>query len=1144
MSNVYVYNLKTDSRESLDTNTALTSLLTKDSGIIPLENNEYVLTNQETGADEKVLGRDFYRFINNGNYTLKHGALESKIRPAVKEKYSKAGMFARGALNEAFTLGIVNTFREMEDSPNGKIISDVAKEEFGNSYMAGQIGGFVGSIFTGAPLKVASLTGKLISKGVKPLVKPLQILSKSKAGKQALAQANKIASTQRGQALIKAGRYAKELASNTPLGVALRGLSKVYEYGGNKAVELAVKYGIKSQTALKTIRSAGYASAGVAVSPLFAAPSIIQEGIYTPKRQPTSDEDIIDPTFNIRAAFNHGKKAVPEMFTLSMMFESALFGGVVAGRGILGTRKYISRKGLQPALQTLSQKLRRSFFGLSESPEKLAMLKKNVAKAPDQILKNLTDHEVIQIYNNISDAGKARLGLKGSDAKMLRGNFKHILKHIDEGDLVNILAKNSQVLNNNKPVGTRDDYYKLFEKELVISGRRLEELRLVPTIELAKDQKNIVKLDRLTLSDIDKVKGLLAATPKVKDQMKKMGRGINALLYDGLAKGLVKKYATHSKKQMFALTKNKKVILDEISEKATELGLKKLNVIDKDRIFREFSQYVESNPEAFSILADQQVFQVLTDQLKSTKRLSVRQANRLLETADTVFNMKDPLLNKTVRKLKNIRRDLYEDIFIDKGLYFTSNELLKFMNGVKRKLNVFEKHFSKGQIVSSLEKIKYILDGYKKRGHKISFVHFNEMNTEFKRLAFASKDKLTSRLTPVEKDFRKIAAQLSDIETSRAFELQATGRLNKIIPNFGDELIDLKQKYSLVNTQLSLMEDIISSDKKFMFSNRDMLLQIFGVFGGAAIFSSVPIVGGVLGGSAMYTAALIHKHGWQFQRTANILESFSNHMKQSKDIYDFQNRSINKILVQRNLKKITKGKPEIHNITADEKPSYKENVNYLKIYGLMKTNEEKSEPKNFEQFANDLKTSDPKEILLSNNQQYYKIIDDIGGSEVANQSQNKLMDVKQMILQDLPEGTFDPIKQKNTYTKTDEFMFYDKINRYLNPEKFVFDFVNGTLTNDQLNKFTYIYPELKNKLVLHILEKIKTKKIIMTNGIKQSLDMLSGKDSSSFMLQLDVQNKIKEQEQMQNQRSGGVRFSTLAQPSQEQRARQFGGAIQ
>ena len=216
--------------------------------------------------------------------------------------------------------------------------------------------------------------------------------------------------------------------------------------------------------------------------------------------------------------------------------------------------------------------------------------------------------------------------------------------------------------------------------------------------------------------------------------------------------------------------------------------------------------------------------------------------------------------------------------------------------------------------------------------------------------------------------------------------------------------------------------------------------------------------------------------------------------------------------------------------------SSKQIYNVSRIAYLMYGKEEQRKIK-FQDFMNELKNSNQEDIYLSQDMTHFKAIHDVGGDRVSSEYTQRMQKIKNMVMQNVPRGTTDPNSGETTYTKQEEKNFYNAISDFLVFENFSKDFSNGTISIDQVEKVQQIYPEFYSQMMISVMEALVKNEIKMNTRLQRSLDVIKGNNRTQFFLNLDGQQQAQEQQQVKKQKAGGVKFTSLTQPTSEQRIR-------
>ena len=148
---------------------------------------------------------------------------------------------------------------------------------------------------------------------------------------------------------------------------------------------------------------------------------------------------------------------------------------------------------------------------------------------------------------------------------------------------------------------------------------------------------------------------------------------------------------------------------------------------------------------------------------------------------------------------------------------------------------------------------------------------------------------------------------------------------------------------------------------------------------------------------------------------------------------------------------------------------------------------------------------------------------------------NKIVDLKQAIIANLPKGKVNPITGKKEFSAFSKNKFFYTIKSFLDPSTFLNSFKEGTLTRPQAVQFSRLYPDHYNSLVISAITSIKQSPYEWSLRTRRSLDILTHNQNKAWLYHFDAVEKEKRDDAMQQNRAGGIKFSAASQPLQSQR---------
>ena len=1043
---------------------------------------------------------------------------------------------------------------------------------------------------------VAKLATKEFNKNTAKQMATLGIIAKQNP--QAVQSALHIARTGGGKITKD---VAKKVFKNLPLKHATGAILKAGEIGSKTLQSYGAKVGLTGKVTQQALGYTGWVSGVTAAeASIFGAINTVDDLSRRPKdfsdqvgRYEASDH------FNFSRAASLGAKNFVENAKYSVAFTVGvpvslkvagravgLFGkGVKVATDVPGLKqlKGLAGQGLKKikpttvkALEWSSEGLSKSALGVPGSPKEFIQFKRSVGRSFKNILDDHPDFidmkDIRGIYDNIPLESKSLLkgikDLNNPTIKELQNNMIEIFdkgKNIDFFDL--IYKKYPDVFGNELPKNNSDFFkqMRIFRekvgsqigevnngientlrssyKEGLKSKNELLNIKDKDIVKFADDlSENTLNLNKRTVREIES--DLFIKDYSIDPSIRK-GVKLNKVMKDKispLGKGGAFKNQVEIKKSfnqwarlngydigMKELAGNKKVLAKHYQDFLE----KNLNIKDKKVLnqLKEMSeQHFENNPELIDFLVENQMFKTLAtqknlslNQMKSLDKIFVKHSNtRNLPKAfdDYHVKVKKMISDHMEVNMPNHFSVPYKNI--EKIIKGSEENILEFKKIIGQKNNpVIE------EALNITKDAKYF--------GKVSYPALNRLLVRLDDLANYSKTQKGSglKLTEVEKKARQLREPINEQINKMTKNISKNQKnLSPELKKNINNLKTIKSKYA-IGKQLEGFLDSKIAGSVAGSSLKDVGLVVSGAFSsnffwkiGAAMFGPV---GGVLAGTAGGVGSLVgiryasvqHPH---FITGARKLSSWSKSMSNNSNSY------------YRNF--IDKTKSMYSSVKS--KPQLLIN-NPVKLYFFMKPNDVSSVNLNKmsedEIFNNLSEESSGSDIYLNQDMEQVMAIQAYAGSQASQEFGEQMMDLKKMVMDDMPKGTLNPITGKRSYTKIEKKAFYNKIDKYLNLDNFIYAIKKGTISLDSINKVRAIYPEAYRNIVLRVLEEVENKKIKMTPELQRSLMILRGESNTQFFQKIDAIGKEKEMEQSKKQRKGGVKFSSLMQPSSEQRIR-------
>ena len=310
----------------------------------------------------------------------------------------------------------------------------------------------------------------------------------------------------------------------------------------------------------------------------------------------------------------------------------------------------------------------------------------------------------------------------------------------------------------------------------------------------------------------------------------------------------------------------------------------------------------------------------------------------------------------------------------------------------------------------------------------------------------------------------------------------------------------------MVSDMQGYVEKLNNSDI-FQLNFRDIL-----ILAGGGVFGGVP---GALGAYGL--AKMIGKKTG-FLRAADFLDNIGRKFKRSKSqLAKFSNE--NKMQADLNKTKRAKGKGFGEKVVSI--------ANIGKIMGIT------TQVKNLEELALELETqSQNVDYYMNLGAENYDLVQKYGGDEGSTMYSQSMGQMVAMVKEIMPQGYTDPITRQRKFTKSDEFIFRNKMNIFANPESILEKAKFGNLSQDDLIIFQSFYPNHHQDFVTNFIHAVQNNKIKLTRGILSTYNKILGISDPTAIVGIDNAERAQKQQQLEAVRSGGIKFKSTEQNHQ------------
>ena len=781
----------------------------------------------------------------------------------------------------------------------------------------------------------------------------------------------------------------------------------------------------------------------------------------------------------------------------------------------------------KPLAGKLSKYMRNKFFNINVSPiealEQRSRIGRKIKTMSVEGVKILDDPSLQNTYKNISQENKAILKLGDNPTiKVLRDNEEKIIKYASEDDIGGILAKIFRHANKgakNAVPKTRQQAFDIANQKLDEIGNIIKDGKKGVFKHYQKDYKTAVDLKKSKIKDFigsklrNTTEAIFSGIPAGWKVIQKNIENINIPAYlekvspykrGGILKtqaelkegfqAFIVKSGTKANLAKEKLTNEK--LLSEYGEYLSkQFKIKDNSVINN--LKKLMKEEMDNNPEFINYLKDEGSLKYLLGK----KKLNSYEAEELYDIVSRWSGKnKNPISSNFKKQAKAMLDDIVE-LEVPKQWVIPKEKVIKTITNAEREITKMDKLLGTNKSGSKLSIIKQELKKIAK-SEKISLFHLMELKKSLQTLSNFTKSQ-GKTLSKEEGVYRRLYNKLDDIIDDQISKIDPK-KFSKTEQSFIKNYKKNNAEFSLFEDLKNIMSETISSSKG-IFAGHQLWLQGLAVFGssgalGAASYAVTSIVGGLPGvllaagvgaGSSVYISSLINKiakTGKSLLPLANRLDDFSKGVKSNST--KFESGALGKVAGVAKT-----GKSHISNVINNVK-KHKQTIgtgyDAAKLYLFFNTSKAASgeiddqiQSKDFSEVVEEIKQKPDSEIALDQDNDVLGVMSDYGGDEARNEYSLRMMQLKQMVKNDLPSGTYNELTRKTKYTKTDEKTFYRKIDKYLNPDVFLDSVGRGTLDPTSISKFQGIYPQIYNNIVLDLLDGLQNKTVKMTPQIQK-----------------------------------------------------------
>ena len=169
------------------------------------------------------------------------------------------------------------------------------------------------------------------------------------------------------------------------------------------------------------------------------------------------------------------------------------------------------------------------------------------------------------------------------------------------------------------------------------------------------------------------------------------------------------------------------------------------------------------------------------------------------------------------------------------------------------------------------------------------------------------------------------------------------------------------------------------------------------------------------------------------------------------------------------------------------------------------------EMQNIHQIDEKLASRDKAVLFASGQDDLFETVDTYGGEQNSMSFNNNMMKVKSFVLSQKPQPEIDEDTGKATYRKYELEKFYKDMTTVTTPMGFVEAVKKERLTREQFLMFSKLYPNFLSKMVVSVIEGLRTGKLKKTPEIEYFLKIYRNKSNSTVktFYMIDKMNKMK-----------------------------------
>ena len=1095
-----IYDIKNKKAVRIDADTTYDLLEMQGSGYMPMPNWKYTVQNPETGEMEEVVGDKVRQRLRSG--FILHDTQAQRMRNLVRSQGSALGEFSKSFLNEAL-LGIPGYMgKKQPKNEVERMYDEYYQKEFKTSRTLGSASGLLLPYLGGG---ILGASAKTASKGVSKLLKAL------------------------------------------PSAKALRTIDKLGTKSAKVARKTAQNLGIKNKTALNMIGGAGRATGwAVGDTALFATKRGIEGGFNRQGSEP------YDRSFHIKSALSEAKGATKEIFSSSFLLGgSLLFAGGAIGATARKVGALAGKAGRFTANSVreadLAHLFRREFFNNPSSQKAMELTKKRFSYSHRFLKTYISPKEQKQLFNKIPEATRKAHNIKEQD-------LSNIVRNISEKDFVNISTRILKDFNGGKLPRTRKEVHQIMtnmqqehgfklgegreailkkhgkvvknlkeQKEKFMDRKRLQRALFLSMPNIFKKNLNDIhtmkmkpksfwtkrKLSKSKLykdpslddnmrafyTDVVRLPKSKFSAKDIKDPKVQVERFMDWVVYHSAPVPKINSVSDMIQaKRQGELFKHWRSL--GLSEKALPIIQKRLQVM------------MDQNPTAFQEYFDFSKMNTLFN----ASGMSFNDLSRL-KSISSRYIYPNTKLSGDLQKVVNELSDTFDD-FLPKGLFVPAKEASSVVSRAKKVLSEYAE-IGKGK---KFKKKSDEMLGILERKKRLSIFDINELM----RLSSDLGDFLKIQPDISTTAFRKLYSRFSALEDTLLKSAEAGKFIDKKVL---DSVIESKGKYSLSKLFLDIFDKPVrdlGSGGKLNF--RDLFFAAGGgVGGGAALIAGNPVLalGALtLAWGAAKGVSMGMSRGAYFLHMADKIDNFSLYVKRQNKVYS-RFKDHNKLS---SFVKGAKRMPEVNFNLAT--------LSYLFFNQPSDT---------FEDFYDKLQSADQVDLFSNTQGEVVSILENIGGAEASAEANKGIVDLKQMVMSNLPKGQLNPVTGKRHFSNFEKDKFFLSIRRVTDPATFLNSFREGNLSRRQSMMFSRLFPSHYNSLVISTMTAMREKGIDWPLPAYNSANILTHNNRKAWIYHYDMLKKEKQQEEAEKQRSGGIKFSQVNQPLQSQRV--SGGQI-